>query len=232
MSNRIAMVAVVICLSFTVASVALGQTAGPMSGEEESVATGQPGDAPSMAIGSSEAAGPEPPEMDMGKPPGGNFSSVVPLLVLVAVIFFIIWTSKRRPSSGIAGWLLLPAIGLALSPIIAVVVIIVDLRSLPRIRDIYVEAVRAGIFRNGVLGAFASYAAYCFFRKKENAPQIIIWLLFASVGLSVALMWQYGEIFAKSFIIAAIQAVIWIPYFLTSKRVKATFGEATADDEA
>lgn len=154
--------------------------------------------------------------------------AVVPLVLPVAIVLGLglcMWTAHRHPTSGIAGWLLLVAIGLVLSPIFSVIMVIVDWQALPNVPDTYVATVHANIGKNAVLGVFALYAANSFFRKKEDAPRLIIWLLLARVVLSI-LMMGYDEVFLKGVIFAGIGAFIWIPYLRTSSRVKATFGRA------
>ena len=78
---------------------------------------------------------------------------------------------------------------------------------------------------------FLIYAATRFFGKKRNAPSTIIALLITSlVSSGLLLVIELGagaEEFAiengKQLARSVIGAVIWIPYFRVSKRVKATF---------
>ena len=226
MNKYVLIVTMFICLCFASVSVSLGQTEAPTSVEEEYQLTTEPNDAPSLPSESAQAPQQEPQmggEPQSKRAPSSFLQQLPLLLMLGAAIFFMIWTAKRYPISGIAGWLLLPAIGLVLGPVIAVIVIIVDVRSLPNTPDRYLTAVRANIFKAAVLGAFSLYAANSFFRRKKGTSHIMIWWMVANVLLSVMMIWNYGEIFVKSFIFAMIQAAIWIPYFLVSKRVKATF---------
>ena len=133
---------------------------------------------------------------------------------------------------GIGGWLILPAIGFVLGPIIGVIGLIAALGMYSDVAS----ASYGGIYTLeiivivGLLG-FMVYAATLFFRKKTNAPGTIITLFIVSVVASgVLLVVELGagaEVFAvetgKQLIQEIISAAIWIPYFRVSKRVKATF---------
>lgn len=133
---------------------------------------------------------------------------------------------------GIGGWLVLPAIGFVLGPIVGVVGLIAALA-------LFSDVERAGyggiyalelVVQVGLL-AFLLYAAIRFFGKKANAPAVIITLLLVSLGTSVVLLvielGAGAKVFAietgKQLVREVIGAAIWIPYFRVSKRVKATF---------
>lgn len=134
--------------------------------------------------------------------------------------------------SGISGWLLLPAIGFVLGPVIGTISLIAAL-------GLYSEVASAGyggiyalelIVMVGLLG-LTVYAAWLFFTKKREAPRVIIILLFVSIAASGFLLLvelrSGAEVFAvesiKQLIRSSIAAAIWVPYFRSSKRVKATF---------
>ncbi len=133
---------------------------------------------------------------------------------------------------GIGGWLVLPAIGLVLAPIIMVVSLIMSM-------GLASDVARAGyggihalemIVGLGML-IFFIYAATRFFGKRSNAPSIMIALYVVQlVSQGILLMIELGadaEPFAiesgKALVRSVIGAAIWIPYFRVSKRVKATF---------
>ena len=149
-------------------------------------------------------------------------------------------TSQTYKLNGIGGWLILPAIGL----IIALVFGGIGLFSiLGECQD--VARMGAGKFASlcifelilySVIWVFTIYATVRFFRKKKNAPKIMIILCATnlvaplvvlgaglSIGLSDEVMrfvaFNAGEQSGK----AAIAATIWIPYFKISRRVKTTF---------
>ena len=133
---------------------------------------------------------------------------------------------------GIGGWLILPAIGLVLGPIIGVVGLITGLA-------LYTDVEAAGyggvyaleILVQIALLAFLIYTATRFFGKKRNAPAYCITLFVLGVAASfILLVIELGagaEVFAiesgKALAQGTISAAIWIPYFRVSKRVKATF---------
>lgn len=133
---------------------------------------------------------------------------------------------------GIGGWLILPAIGMVLGPIVGVVGLVFALGLYSRV----VQAGYGGVFAvellvGAVLLAFAIYVAVLFFRKQRKAPRMIIILLAAGLGtdlfLLVVELAASAQVFAaeslKQLVRDMIGAAIWIPYFRVSKRVKATF---------
>jgi hypothetical protein len=79
--------------------------------------------------------------------------------------------------------------------------------------------------------AFLIYAAVRFFGKRRNAPATMIALMITGIvvnGLLLAInIGADAEPFAiecgKALVKAIVGAIIWIPYFLVSKRVKTTF---------
>ena len=133
---------------------------------------------------------------------------------------------------GIGGWLVLPAIGLILAPIIEVVSLIIAIGLFEDVSD----AGYGGIFLFNIIVEFGLlilivYAAICFFGKKAITPTVMITLyvvqvIASGVCLVLALMAE-AESFAiedgKALFRGLIGAAIWIPYFSVSKRVKATF---------
>jgi hypothetical protein len=133
---------------------------------------------------------------------------------------------------GIGGWLILPAIGFVLGPILGVVGLVMAL-------GLYDDVARAGfsgiytlelLVQLVILGVML-YAATLFFGKKRNAPSVIIMLLAGSLIASVVLLVVEIGAGAEAFAAAtgtqlvreAVAAAIWISYFRQSKRVKATF---------
>ncbi len=140
--------------------------------------------------------------------------------------------AELKAPKDIGGWLVLPAIGLVLGPIISVVSLIA---AMALFSDVEASGY-GGIYQLELLVqlgllAFLIYAAMRFFGKKSNAPSTIITLLIASLvasaGLLVIELSAGAEEFAiesgKQLVRDVIWAAIWIPYFRVSKRVKATF---------
>lgn len=131
----------------------------------------------------------------------------------------------------IGGWLLFPAIGLALGGVVSVIGIFVSLGVASDIPSRYQGIFALNLLSDVGLTAFLIYAAVRFFGKRRNAPATMIALMIAGIvvnGLLLAInIGADAEPFAiecgKALAKGIFGAVIWIPYFLVSKRVKRTF---------
>lgn len=142
-------------------------------------------------------------------------------------------TSSVDPKlCGIGGWLILPAIGLVLTPILSVLGLIASLALFSDVAD----AGHGGIYALEIvvelgLLIFLLYAAARFFGKRTNAPSVMIALMIIGIvaqGVLLVIELSAGaEVFAlesgKALARGIIGGAIWIPYFRLSKRVKATF---------
>jgi hypothetical protein len=134
--------------------------------------------------------------------------------------------------AGIGGWLILPAIGLIIVPIIGAISLFTGLNT-------YQDVARAGyggvyalelIVLLGLL-VFTIYAAVQFFGKEKNAPKIIIALCYVDIIASLVIPGIELLVGAKEFAAESgrglfrdiVIAAIWIHYFSVSRRVKATF---------
>ena len=135
---------------------------------------------------------------------------------------------------GIAGWLILPAIGLTLVPVATALLLVMAISNYE-----FVEAMGWGtIFNievvvNVALIAFTIYVAVLFFNKKRETPRMYITLILAGLGanffflvLGLAMgLEDYAAEVGIQIVRSGVAAAIWIPYFNVSKRVKATFIE-------
>ena len=133
---------------------------------------------------------------------------------------------------GIDGWLILPALGLLIAPVMMVVDLVKSLSIASDVADAGYGGILAleMVVEAGLL-VFIVYAATQFFGKRSSAPFIMISLYVAQVVAEAILLEvelatdagpfavQSGEALVRSVIVAA----IWIPYFRTSKRVRSTF---------
>jgi hypothetical protein len=140
--------------------------------------------------------------------------------------------TKEKKLAGIGGWLIFPAIGLVLGPIVGVVALIVSLGLYPDVADagfggIYILEL---IVIAGLTG-FLIYTAILFFNKKKKTTRTIITFYIVSIAASAVLLLiesgagaqGFAEETVKQLGRDGISAAIWIPYFMVSKRVKATF---------
>jgi hypothetical protein len=141
---------------------------------------------------------------------------------------------------GIGGWLILPAIGLVVSPFVIlhalftanIPILFGDkyqpfLNSHPAFTGLLIFEVITNI----VLIAALAGLNYLFFTKRKSLPTYMI-LYFATQllvvladGITAHALFPNGKLetaytaIARSFV----ACLIWIPYFLVSRRVKATF---------
>lgn len=132
-------------------------------------------------------------------------------------------TDTLLPVPPIDGWLILPAIGRLLDPVL-------------RLVDLYkvVALWLAGLVSLGPLFAlsiveylFMVYLAFMFFQKRRVVPKILIaFFAYGAIWAVISLdKWfpLYDLASPLSRIIGLLSAPIWIVYFLVSKRVKRTF---------
>jgi hypothetical protein len=148
---------------------------------------------------------------------------------------------KGRTSQSIGGWLMVPAIGLVLTPVMYVLALwtLFAVVSGPTFADLVREYPNYTVVlfllaatSTGML-ILTGYVAYIFFTTKRHAPLMMICLLCCNFCVTlisvVATNWAFREDLLQSWgenggiLHAAVLASIWIPYFLRSKRVKRTF---------
>ncbi|MDF3073221.1 MAG: hypothetical protein K0S54_888 [Alphaproteobacteria bacterium] len=150
---------------------------------------------------------------------------------------------------GIGGWLVLPAIGLVVTPFWILITFVRDLLPVfdgetwamlttpgsavyhPALAPLLVFEVVGNIF----LIAFTCYVIYLFFTRSRKLPAFIIaWLLISGAIVAIDTFWgllvpivaaDADASYYKDVIRAVIAIAIWVPYFGMSKRVKNTFVE-------
>ena len=131
---------------------------------------------------------------------------------------------------GIGGWLVLPAIGFVTGLIYFPIMLIVSLVKYSEVAGAGYGGIRAieSIVLFGML-CFMIYAATLFFRKKRNAPGTIIILFIVGyvIGILFYVIESNAALVSVNTLLWCIKGIykgpIFIPYFLVSKRVKATF---------
>jgi hypothetical protein len=133
--------------------------------------------------------------------------------------------SQTEKTPRIRGWLVLPTIGFIINPFL----ILQDLGDTLRL-NIDRSIVLFGGAVDVVMIAFCCIVAWQLFRKKRNTPFLAITFYLGSFILTLL----YGVIISHSQTISGfsvlgyvelplIACIIWVPYFLLSKRVKRTF---------
>lgn len=145
---------------------------------------------------------------------------------------------------GINGWLILPAIGLCITPItlcigiwqVATVVFggswsVLTTPGSPSFHPLYKLLLPAEIVVNVAMLGFVVLLIYLFFSKNHRVPRLMIAfylinLVVVAVDTLVAsqlpgFVWEREVI--KDGARTLLTAVIWVPYFLISKRVANTF---------
>jgi hypothetical protein len=150
---------------------------------------------------------------------------------------------------GIGGWLVLPLLGLIVTPIRIAIQTVRDLAPAfspatwealttpggPAYDPMWAPVIVFEAVASFTLVAFTLILLWLFFRKSRRVPLLMILWLLTTIGLQVADLALAAQIpviasqpdpqslgeLARS----AVGALIWIPYFLVSKRVKNTFVE-------
>jgi hypothetical protein len=134
--------------------------------------------------------------------------------------------------AGIGGWLILPAIGLVLGLISTVWAVGQDFllfgSRIATYPGVYSALIGETVLNCGYL-LFLGYVAFAFFSHKRTAPTLMIALYLASLLVSIldclivaSVMEPSPQAVSKP-VRAAMVAAVWIPYFLRSRRVEATF---------
>ena len=124
------------------------------------------------------------------------------------------------PPVRIGGWLIIPAIGMVLAPVRGLTTIATALIATA------LEHVEIGPTFVLVIAQFpiVLYLAVMFFQRRAVVPNFIIGALgfFAFNAIFEFLDWGSARDLPRV-LAASVNAAIWIPYFIISKRVKQTF---------
>ena len=117
---------------------------------------------------------------------------------------------------GLNGWLIFPIIGLFVS----LPIILYDIISTLGLyeMDFYIGFL---IFIDVALIAFTVIILFAMFNKKKYLPRLMISFYTANLIIQLVIAFFVEEY--SGIIQPIISAVIWIPYFIQSKRVKNTF---------
>lgn len=142
-------------------------------------------------------------------------------------------TSETQPNlSGISGWLILLALGFVFGIPLSIGSIIYKIAAFPAYHaNGFGGLCLFELIVQMFLLAFLIYAAVPFFRKKKNAPAVLITFMIVNICAVVIVLIVEQGMGATSYINEngrilirqIIRAAIWIPYLKVSKRVKATF---------
>jgi len=141
----------------------------------------------------------------------------------------------RQPEpKGISGWLLIPAIGLILSPIKSLYGVLVGLAMIQSFAPELMSDFRlwlSCLIDVGLIVATIVVAVLFFQRYRIVVPAFIglmatnVFLRFVQASLTESMFKEVDSSAAASLMGATIYGAIWIPYFLVSQRVKNTFTE-------
>lgn len=154
--------------------------------------------------------------------------------------------SSQAGPSGIGGWLYLVAVGLCLTPIRIAAEIVKGLGPLdpatwhavttPGTRayhPLFGPLIAGELVVNAALLIWAGVLLYLFFAKQRSFPLVMITFMIARVvfqaaDLGVALMIpvtaaRIGPAVYGALALGILVTLIWVPYFIRSRRVEATF---------
>ncbi len=134
--------------------------------------------------------------------------------------------------AGIGGWLIFPAIGLILNTvglILGIGFLVSEFTSWSQMGLGFLWGIEMADLV--ISTVFVLWAAILFFNKKRGAPKAYICMMVYFVLSSGMIVyfetsWQQHEMAEESIRMVfrtLVSSAVWIPYFLASKRVKATF---------
>jgi len=158
--------------------------------------------------------------------------------------------SPKKEPNGIGGWLIVPALGLIITPFRIGLQFYLDL--LPPLtperwsavthpdsadyHPLWGPLIAFEVIAAAAFFIFTLWLLWLFFTKSKRVPRlVIIWLaLLPAIQVAGYLLaaqipaitaQPFGPEEAKEIVLSIINAVIWIPYFIRSRRVKNTFIE-------
>lgn len=125
-----------------------------------------------------------------------------------------------RIKSGIGGWLILPMIALFIQP----VKLAIELRKIFTVHYPYRIIINYKILiLDVIIVLLVSYIAYFFFKKKQVTPMLFVFLyLFLFAVWGFFFISDHAVDFQPLFA-SIIGCLVFVPYFVFSKRVRATF---------
>jgi hypothetical protein len=138
-------------------------------------------------------------------------------------------SSPDQSLEGIGGWLILPAIGLTVGPVVSLAALILsfstvsqDTRNNPAF--VFIASTEFALIASYLVVAVFFFNRHVLIRKLFPAllvGQIFVVIVHEAIA-SGSLGWQLD---ISRVIRSVMVAAVWIPYFLVSKRVRATFIE-------
>jgi hypothetical protein len=140
----------------------------------------------------------------------------------------------------IEGWLYLPAFGVLLSPVVMIYSFATDTQMINGQAwvshfvngnpGLFVVALVEQIYNIGIL-VFAILMIVLFFQRRSSVPRLmiyyyavpLIWLIVNPIIVAIIAPGLNTNDPTNAIIRSVIASAIWIPYFMTSQRVKRTF---------
>lgn len=150
---------------------------------------------------------------------------------------------EELSTPNIGGWLVFPAIGLVLAPVLGVISIISQIAFLSSDRLASLSQEFTGLVPLSYFGllstlglvVYVCYVGVLFQARSKDTPKAMIRFLAVSLGLSILMFGLGLQCFGTDDLVilsllrssnikgAALACAIWIPYFAFSRRVRSTF---------
>ena len=142
---------------------------------------------------------------------------------------------EQKPTAqGIGGWLIFPSVGLIITPLSLAFLIFQGVQALTsNLKAGVATPISIELLMNLALLGFGLYVAVAFFQKRRRAVGLMVGFYAAGLvvlALDTVIASWVGSIVGKddtdfdpSSMRSVATSIVWIAYFLQSKRVKATF---------